>query len=191
MDPLASIWDDPVSPARPGREDKDDSDEGDDIISRPAKRQRQALFLADSDDDDDDIPSTRLKHTAPAEQDIDVNEIFAGIDDDDDPFTFQPLAPALDTEVLRRQAEERHKKTALSLTPHEVHPSSSPQRDTSKEKNDGAGAGDGNKESRKERRKPVTLDEGRLLGPNGFPQLIKETKNFRVKGKGHEVSSVW
>lgn len=186
MDPLASIWDDPVSPARSRRDDKDDSD-GDNISSRPEKRQRQPLFLADSDEDDD-MASTRLTRNAPAEQDIDVDKIFAEVDDDDDPFTFAPLAPALDTEALRRQAEERHKKTALSLTPHEVLPSSSPQRDTSKEKNDGAEANEGNKEPRKERRKPVNLDEGRLMGPNGFPQLIKETKNFRVKGKGHEVS---
>jgi replication fork protection complex subunit Csm3/Swi3 len=38
------------------------------------------------------------------------------------------------------------------------------------------------------RRKLVKLDENRLLNPStGFPQLIKMTKGFKLKGKGHEV----
>jgi hypothetical protein len=34
------------------------------------------------------------------------------------------------------------------------------------------------------------LDEMRLLGKDGFPQLLKDTKNFKPKGKGHEVITI-
>lgn len=156
---------------------------------------RQALFLADSDDEDV-INAIRSpgQHVqkAPPSVDIDIDAIFADVDDDDDLFSFKPLAPALDTEALRREAELRHKNNVPPLTPHAILPSSSPPRDTgpnqaAKSNQGGAEAG---KEGRKERRKPVRLDEGRLLGPTGFPQLIKNKKNFRTKGKGHEVDSI-
>lgn len=43
----------------------------------------------------------------------------------------------------------------------------------------------------KKKRKPVArLDEARLLGKNGLPQLIKDTKNFKLKGKGHEAADL-
>ena len=37
-------------------------------------------------------------------------------------------------------------------------------------------------------RRPIArLDETRLLGPEGFPLLVKRAKTFKPKGKGHEV----
>ncbi|KAF8274886.1 replication fork protection component Swi3-domain-containing protein [Lactarius quietus] len=43
----------------------------------------------------------------------------------------------------------------------------------------------------KKKRKPIPrLDEARLLGKNGLPQLIKDTKNFKPKGKGHEAADL-
>jgi replication fork protection complex subunit Csm3/Swi3 len=150
------------------------------------------LFLADSDEDVVKS-STQHVHKAPPSVDIDIDAIFGDVEDgEDDLFSFKPLAPALDTEALRREAELRHKNNVPALTPHAILPSSSPPRDTgpdpaAKSKQGGTEAG---REGRKERRKPARLDEGRLLGPTGFPQLIKNVKNFKIKGKGHEVDSI-
>jgi len=35
------------------------------------------------------------------------------------------------------------------------------------------------------------MDETRLLGLDGFPALIKSTKGFVPKGKGHEVRTLF
>jgi replication fork protection complex subunit Csm3/Swi3 len=43
---------------------------------------------------------------------------------------------------------------------------------------------------RKERKKIARMDEARLLDSNGIPALIKSTKNFVPKGKGHEVRAL-
>jgi replication fork protection complex subunit Csm3/Swi3 len=147
--------------------------------------QPQALFLADSDDEDVlKVP----RHDVPPVIDIDIDAIFADAEDDqDDLFTFKPLAPALDTEALRREAESRHRNNVPDLTPHAILPSSSPPRDTEADQTARSKQSGGEKDAKKERRKPARLDEGRLLGPNGFPLLIKNTKNFKIKGKGHEV----
>jgi replication fork protection complex subunit Csm3/Swi3 len=42
---------------------------------------------------------------------------------------------------------------------------------------------------RKERKKIAKMDETKLVGHDGFPALIKTTKGFVPKGKGHEVLS--
>ena len=150
---------------------------------------QQALFLADSDNEDV-VNTVRSPRGVPPSVDIDIDAIFADVeDDDDDLFSFKPLAPALDTEALRREAELRHKNNVQPLTPHAILPSSSPPRDTGPDQPAKYNQ-DSGKEVRKERRRPVKLDEGRLLGPTGFPQLIKTTKDFRIKGKGHEVVSI-
>lgn len=154
----------------------------------------QALFLADSDDED--VTNARLpQDNAPPTIDIDLDAIFADVDPDnqDDLFTFKPLAPALDTEALRREAELRHKNSAPPLTPHAILPSSSPPRDTGPDQTTKyqQGGAEARNEGKKERKKPVRLNEARLLGPTGFPQLIKNTKNFKTKGKGHEVALIF
>jgi replication fork protection complex subunit Csm3/Swi3 len=47
------------------------------------------------------------------------------------------------------------------------------------------GGMDSNEDGKEKKRKPVPkLDEARLLGLNGFPQLVKDTKNFKPKGGG-------
>ncbi|KAF9053742.1 Swi3-domain-containing protein [Hymenopellis radicata] len=83
----------------------------------------------------------------------------------------------------RRLAEQAHAKDVyVSLTPHEVLPSSSPARpDFTSKKTKGTEGG-----KTKERRKPVILNEMTLIGPTGFPMLIQDTKGFKPKGKGHE-----
>jgi replication fork protection complex subunit Csm3/Swi3 len=160
------------------------NEESDDSEERPSKRPRQDLFLADSDD-----TNPNVKWNAPSAQDIDA--LFDVEDDIDEEMTFKPLPPALNEEELRSQAEARYRKELPPLTPHQVLPT---QLDaTEKPGNDPLRTSKDNdsqaKDEKKERRKLIKLDENRLLSRDGFPQLMKMTKDFRIKGKGHEVLS--
>lgn len=122
-----------------------------------------------------------------AAQDIDA--LFDVEDDIDEDMAFKPLPPALNEEALRSEAEARYRRELPPLTPHQVLPT---QPDTTeKPGNDRQRTSKDNqsRDEKKERRRLAKLDENRLLSPDGFPQLIKMTKDFRIKGKGHEVLS--
>ncbi|KAK0210825.1 replication fork protection component Swi3-domain-containing protein [Desarmillaria ectypa] len=117
-----------------------------------------------------------------------VNKIF----NDADIFTL-PEEKSFDVEDARRKIAERYKNKPVPrtpMTPHEVLPSSSPSRNlgdgekgTEKDKDD-------KKEQKKEKKKTARLNEALLVGPSGFPQLIKDTKDFKIKGKGHEEADL-
>ncbi|KAF8892542.1 replication fork protection component Swi3-domain-containing protein [Infundibulicybe gibba] len=156
---------------------------------RPAKRQRPALFLSDSDEDDEKNDASKLQQNAPPELDIDIDAMFAGVEDDEDDELFnpKPMAAGLDVASLEREAEARHKKAAPSLTPYQVMPSSSPPRDVGHTGEQGQTK---EKDEKKPKKKVARLDEARLLGPDGFPQLIKDTKHFKIRGKGHEAADL-
>lgn len=180
---LDDIWDTPAQP--PSREHTPAAIIIDDDLPgpSPAKRPRTRLFFSDSEDESPSKPTTP-RASAPSKQlDPAINALFDDLDDDDAPVQ---LAPSLDMDALRRQAAARHAANIPSLTPREIHPSSSPPRDGEMDE-DGEtrkkGTGDGEK-----KRKPLPrLNEARLLGPDGFPALVKQTKGFKPKGKGHEV----
>jgi len=108
-----------------------------------------------------------------------VNAIFADMENDAD-LSYKPLAPSLDLDALRREADARHAKDIVPMTSisQNILAGSSSMRDTK-----------GKEDERKEKRIMPKLDEARLLGPDGFPKLIKDTKHFKPKGKGHEVRS--
>ncbi|KIM49065.1 hypothetical protein M413DRAFT_438233 [Hebeloma cylindrosporum] len=174
---LDSIWDEPLSQDSPKRTNPEQDDA--DTFHRPAKRARPSLFLADSDDEHPYRP--------PPPQDVDMDALFADIDDDMD---MQPLPPRIDEQELIRQAEMTHRRNIQALTPHEILPSSSPPPDPSSGEKRTGGTDKGNAE-KAARRKLVKLDENRLLNPTtGFPQLIKMTKGFKLKGKGHEATDL-
>ncbi|KAG6866958.1 hypothetical protein C0991_003874 [Blastosporella zonata] len=168
MDSLDDIWEEPIdeTPA-----------------VRTSSATREPLFLAESDDED--VPQPHLKNVP----DVDIDAIFAEVEEEDDPFIIKPLTSNLNTEALTRAAEARHKRAMPSLTPHPIM-SSSPPRDMGDDQAIKQSGADKGKDGKKERKKPMRLDEGRLLSPNGFPKLIKNTKNFRTKGKGHEVTDL-
>ncbi|KAF9564602.1 Swi3-domain-containing protein [Agrocybe pediades] len=191
---LDSIWDEPAIINSPKRaEPAQDSDGEGSGAHRAPKRSRQTLFLADSDDDLELSPSNRVTRKAPPIQHVDVDALFADIDDDDDLMNFDRVPDRVDEAELARKAEAEARRRMPTLTPHQIMPSSSPVRD--------AENGAGNKRSKgkqaeedgdekKARRRLAKLDENRLLGPSGFPQLIKMTKDFRVKGKGYEATDL-
>ncbi|KAJ8584935.1 Swi3-domain-containing protein [Rhizopogon salebrosus TDB-379] len=168
---LDDIWDAPVSPAR---------------AVTPHKRPIETLFLSGSDNEDEQPAPKRPASSAPRP---DVDALFADMDkyeDEEDDLRYKPLAPALDLEALHKQAAAKH-----VLTPHQILPSSSPPRDVGLDEDDEGGdkKGKGN-EGKKERKKVATLDEASLVGATGFPQLITNIKDFKVKGKGHELSDL-
>ena len=90
-----------------------------------SSRARRALFLSDSEDDDvgNDVPARRRrrasdvgpKPASPAQtisaprgpEKAQLDLMFSGLDDDDDNDPFDNVAPAVDLESLKRQADAR------------------------------------------------------------------------------------
>lgn len=153
------------------------------------------LFLP-SDDEEDAAPNT----TANARNDAnnpDIDALFEGLDDVDD--SFQELAPALDLDALRREADARNVPAVRAELGAANIPAAEPSTSTAAaaaktKANGGRGGGvldgldgDGEDDGQKKRKPLPKLDETRVLGKDGFPQLLKDTKNFKPKGKGHEV----
>lgn len=186
---LEDIWDAPTTISSPRLRTTTSDDE--DGSPRPTKRQRASQPLFDPDSDDDIHAARPSIPRTPSGVPDGLDALF-DLDDDDD-TRLVDLRPSLDEAQLRREAEARHGlsgKRKAPYTPHQVLPSSSPPRDSE----DAAArwGGDGSKDKEgdgeKKRKVPLKMDETRLLGPDGFPALIKQTKGFKSKGKGHEVS---
>lgn len=167
------IWNTPVEQRAPSVDRDSDVESS---APRPSRLRRSAVDLPGSDED---MP----------EVDPELEQTLKRVFEDDGDFDLPSLSTSIDQEALRREAEAKYRNMP-PLTPHEILPSSSPPRDTGEERKRKEGPVAKGKDSQKERRKIMRLDEGRLLGPTGFPQLITDTKHFRIKGKGHEVSDL-
>lgn len=172
---LDDIWDEPALPATPRRRstspDEEEEDDSGALASRPAKRRKSSsLFLPASDDDEDDGAPADKRAKRPTRSDID--KMFEDVEKNDDEGDGVPPTPGNDGR-------------------HRVLPSSSPARDVEKDAADGKDGKKGGQkddgEGGKQRKKPLRLDENRLLGDEGFPVLIKNVKGFKPKGKGHEA----
>ncbi|KAI0035102.1 replication fork protection component Swi3-domain-containing protein [Vararia minispora EC-137] len=158
--------------------------------SHQAKR---TLFLPSDGEDDQGRPS--LPKPTSGSRNIDIDALFEDLDD------IQDLAPTFDLDKFRREADARHAKAARAKFALDIS-SQTPANATGgsgiKGKN-GAEDGDGNADEdregeegkRKKKKARAKLDETRLLGDEfGFPRLIKETKNFKPLGKGHETKDL-
>ncbi|KAF9483760.1 Swi3-domain-containing protein [Pholiota conissans] len=178
---LDSIWDDPAFQNSPKRALA--ADDQDEILPRSSKRPRSSLFYSDSDES-----AGPSNITAPPPPELDMDALFAEFDDDD--LSLQPLPARIDEEAAIRQAEARY-RNKLALTPHQILPSSSPSRDVDKRTGTkSVNRNDKGDDEKKTRRKFFKLDENRLMSPNGFPELIKMTRDFKIKGKGHEATDL-
>ncbi|KAI0054130.1 Swi3-domain-containing protein [Auriscalpium vulgare] len=188
---LVNIWDEPADQVTPSKRavpiDIDDADDAD-APSSSRLHKRPALFLP-SDESDDEAAAP------PARPDIDA--LFDNADEPDAMEAFQDLAPALDLAALRREADARNARAARAEFEKQV-PAAATQpsgSDGRKKKGKGKGGdalGDGDasgeEEDKPKKRKPLPrLDEARLLGKDGFPQLVKDTKYWKPKGKGYEA----
>ncbi|KAF8503422.1 replication fork protection component Swi3-domain-containing protein [Russula emetica] len=161
----------------------------------PSPASNPPLFLP-SDDEEDAVPNANARNDA-NNPNPDIDALFEGLDDIDD--SFQELAPALDLDALRREADARNARAVRAELganiPAGAEPSTAATAAAAKTKtNGGRGGGvldgldgDGEDDGKKKRKPLPKLDETRLLGKDGFPQLLKDTKNFKPKGKGHEA----
>lgn len=167
-DALDSIWDLPVenSPAR-----------------RSPLSKRSTLFLDSGSEDENEAPKTSAPK-AGSSKSKNKALIDAMFDDLDDDSNDQELgfAPSLDVEALRREADAQNSKlvSQRSLLPS----SPPPEMEDGSKKEETTG-----KNGKTKRKPPPKLDETLLLSDEGFQALIKEAKNFKPKGKGHEVRS--
>lgn len=182
---LDDIWDQPLAPSPPRPTITENATPS---RSSPPKRRRTTLFFSDSEDDTAAASTDQPKYKPRTPKNVpkDIEALFDDIDDDE---ALGELAPALDVDELRRQADARHAKRS---TPHQALSRSSPSQDV-----DGGGGADARKgkdddgpEGKKKRKPIARLDEARLLGQDGFPALMKQVKNFQSRGKGHEVRGV-
>ncbi|PBK78228.1 Swi3-domain-containing protein [Armillaria solidipes] len=156
----------------------------DELIPTTPPRNAAPLFYQGSEDG-----SPRKSPPVPDMYDDadEVNKIF----NDADVFTL-PEEKSFDVEAARRKIAEKYKNKPVPRTPmmpHEVLPSSSPPRDLEQGKGKEKDKDD-KKEQKKEKKKIARLNEALLVGPSGFPQLIKDTKDFKIKGKGHEETDL-
>ncbi|KAJ7172425.1 replication fork protection component Swi3-domain-containing protein [Mycena filopes] len=105
---------------------------------------------------------------------------YAGSDDENDRMPdAPPRAPAAEVERAFNNVDELpDDPRPPALTPHQIL-SSSPAHHL-----------DADPDVKKPKKKAMRLDEGRLIGESGFPQLIKDTKQLKIKGKGHEASDL-
>jgi hypothetical protein len=162
--------------------------------STPPRASNPPLFLPSDDDEEDDNARSNANAGNDANNNPDIDALFEGLDDIDD--SFQELAPALDIAALRREADARNARAVRAELGTAAAEPSSAAAAAAKTKNNGGrggvldgldGDGDGEEDGKKKRKPLPKLDETRLLGKDGFPQLLKDTKNFKPKGKGHEV----
>ncbi len=183
---IDDIWDLPLETPVP--HNPVNNPDGDGPTSSP-RVSNPPLFLP-SDDEEDTATNANARNDANNNPEIDA--LFEGLDDIDD--TFQELAPALDLDALRREADARNARAVRAELGANI-PAAEPAGAGMAKTKTGGGRGgvldgldgEGEDDGKKKRKPLPKLDEARLLGKDGFPQLLKDTKNFKPKGKGHEV----
>jgi replication fork protection complex subunit Csm3/Swi3 len=167
-------------------------------FTSPKRASDHPLFLPSDEDEEGDGDAAATPAPAVAgsktHDNADIDALFEGLDDMDD--SVQELAPSLDLNALRREADARNSRAVraeiAAMIPAVAATSASSTANTGGREKGGAldgldGEGEGEDDGKKKRKPLPKLDEARLLGKNGLPQLIKDTKNFKPKGKGHEV----
>ncbi|PFH54308.1 hypothetical protein AMATHDRAFT_44829 [Amanita thiersii Skay4041] len=166
----------------------------DDFASNPPKSS-EPLFLFDGDSDVEIIGAGRIPHATEEPDDI---ELDAPIDEgdhhteQDHVTTATQQAGEFDVEAYQKESLERHRKAASKNKQPLVISHSVPKTQTGEagEATQTKENGDKGKAENKPRQKPLRLDEGLLLGQKGFPKLMNDTKDFRIKGKGHEATNL-
>ncbi|OSC97139.1 Swi3-domain-containing protein [Trametes coccinea BRFM310] len=189
MASLDDIWDAPAEVSARASSPPKLNDEGEAFSSGPSRRPKSSkpLFLDSGSEDETFAPAKSRYASKPTSSKPDIDAFFADLDDDPE-LAFQELAPSLDVNALKKQADAK-----IPLTPHQIMPSSSPPRDMGEAKT-GTKSKAGDKQDKeagsKKKAKRPKLDESRLLGEDGFPALMKQAKTFKPKGKGHELQDL-
>ncbi|KZV69501.1 Swi3-domain-containing protein [Peniophora sp. CONT] len=187
---LDSIWDLPTENASSSRPEPERaiSVESDGPSTRPAKR---PLFLPGDSDEEEAARSPRRSsppRASAAPDDIDA--MFEGLDEIED-------RPALDLDRVRREADARNSAAARAKYAVNVGSTQGVSQAQTKKGKERMTTGkesdeekDENGKKKKQKKVRAKLDENRLLGELGFPQLMKDTKYFVPKGKGQEAKDL-
>ncbi|KAL5529655.1 hypothetical protein ACEPAG_5640 [Sanghuangporus baumii] len=188
---LDDIWSEPLDSLQPpsartspGLHRVDDEDE-EESVYRPAKRRRSSLFLEGSDDGNEEAP-----RKSPARKDQsrpDIDALFEDLEEPSERRSSRTSKP-FDLASLRKDAQARAEKEAPKSSHPEyvVQSSSPPHKGIDGQRSAFAtDEADGNK-----RRQLPKLDEERLLGKEGFSALIQACRDFKPKGKGHELADL-
>ncbi|TFK76375.1 Swi3-domain-containing protein [Pluteus cervinus] len=191
---LDNIWDEPITPSSPKQQPQPSSSSLSSPPNSPKAPSKQPLFLNDSDDEDTYIPrKSNARFKASSNANIDVDPPLDELDPDIDAlFNVEPLK-SVDTEQLAREAAEKYKDTRLDIPG-----ISSARRSSALGDDDPSTTQQPTQQGRsgkddsvvKERKKVVRLDEAKLLASVGFPELVKRTKDFKIKGKGYEAQDL-
>ncbi|PCH38010.1 Swi3-domain-containing protein [Wolfiporia cocos MD-104 SS10] len=182
---LEDIWDAPLTQSPPRATSipayQDGGDEAGPSAPRASKRPRSTLFF-DSDSEGEAAKRPARRAPPPLVNKSEIDAMFDNLDDEPN----VELPAALDIDALRRQEDAKHAKKYPKASPLDVTNGSASTKGKS-----GADAQAAKEETEKAKRKPLPkLDEARLLSPDGFPALVKQAKNFKPRGKGHEASDL-
>ncbi|KAM6500478.1 Replication Fork Protection Component Swi3 domain containing protein [Amanita muscaria] len=154
-----------------------------DVDAQP--KNSEPLFLFDDDSDVEFVGADRGQEAQEASD-------YAMVEPTSEPELNVSNKPSrkrgtFDLEAYQKESLARHQrelnKTRKSIVISDSGPTSSQPAQTPDTQQDSSAA-------KKARQKPVRLDEGLLLSSKGFQQLIKHTKDFKIKGKGHEVTDL-
>jgi replication fork protection complex subunit Csm3/Swi3 len=145
----------------------------------------EPLFLFDNDSDVEFASEARRKEAQEPAVDDHTGEADASGP------VLDAIAPprassAFDVEAYQKESLARHRKE-LNKTRKSVVIFDAAPKSSANVPDVGGTQGQEASGDKKPRQKQIKFDEGLLLSAKGFPQLIKNTKDFKLKGKGHEV----
>ncbi|KAK2466874.1 hypothetical protein APHAL10511_001132 [Amanita phalloides] len=140
-----------------------------------ASKITQPLFLFDDDDDVEFVVADLPRDASSQDQPADAPEVASK--------PAVPTTDAFDLEAYQRESLARHRREYDKNNKSVLISESIPKTTAAKDAGDKSGDG-------KPRQKPTRLDDGTLLSSNGFPQLMKATQEFTIKGKGHEATDL-
>lgn len=145
------------------------------------QRKRGPLFLpGDSDEEISSFQDLQAPNTESTEVDETLHPdkgkldaIFADIDNENEDI-FADVDKPIDLEAMQHRAKAK----IAAMQPESTAMAVDGSQATSK------------KDGPVQRRPVAKLDEEKLLGPDGFPRLLKDYKTFKVLGKGREVCCI-
>ena len=170
---IDDIWSLPIS--QPGELIQDDVE----VSSRPTKRRRSTLFLEGSDEESSSELPAAVNASPKVADRPDIDHLFEDIEE---PEVTEDAPKAFDLDAYRREAGKRAADAAPQATQ-----SSSPARENNANASVRKRRKDDDDDEPKERKPLPKLDHSRLLGKDGLPALVAQSKTFKPKGKGHEV----
>ncbi|KAI5117657.1 hypothetical protein M0805_008887 [Coniferiporia weirii] len=169
-------------------------EDDDDEVYRPSKRLRSTLFLDDPDEEGQETHdySNRGSEGAAKNARPDIDSLFDDLEEPTDARSASRASKPFDLATARREAQLRAEKEApaSSFPRYAVQSSSPPREGFGEEGKTGAFGARKGDDATKEKRPIAKLDETRILSRDGLPALVQLCKDFKPRGKGHELADL-